>query len=99
MAAITVNAAGVGATMAAASGGGDTVAGGTLSGGWSRAGTPVLVVTVGGTATTVSLDGVAQPAVTSKTVLYPLGGGIYDGRSVAVTYSQVTSVTVGACQL
>jgi hypothetical protein len=87
MAAITVAAEGAGMTMAAASGGGDTVTGGTRAGGWVSAGSPVLVVTV---------DGVAKPSLTSKTAVYPLSGGIYTGRSIAVTYDQVTSVTVGA---
>jgi hypothetical protein len=96
MAAITVAAVGAGMTMAAASGGGDTVTGGTRAGGWVSAGSPVLVVTVGATPTVVTVDGVAKPSLTSKTAVYPLSGGIYNGRSIAVTYDQVTSVTVGA---
>jgi hypothetical protein len=96
MAAITVAAKGAGMTLAAATGGGDTVAAtGMSAGGWQSPGTPVLVVAVGATPTTVTIDGVAQAAVTSKTVVYPLNPGIYS-RSVAVTYDQVTSVTVGA---
>jgi hypothetical protein len=87
MAAITVAAEGAGMTMAAASGGGDTVTGGGKFGGHVIQGTPVLVVTV---------DGVAKPSLTSQTAVYPLGGGVYTGRSIAVTYSQATSVTVGA---
>lgn len=83
-------------TMAAASGGGDTVAGGTKMGGWVVQGTPVLVVTVGATPTVVTVDGTAQASLTSKTAVYPLSGGTYNGRSIAVTYDQVTSVTVGA---
>lgn len=96
MAAITVAAVGAGMTMAAASGGGDTVTAGTKAGGWVAAGTPVLVVTVGATPTVVTLDGTAQASLTSQTAVYPLSGGVYNGRSLAVTYSQVTSVTVGA---
>ena len=100
MAAITVAAKQAGMTLAAASGGGDTVAvaAGTKAGGWQVDGTPVLVVTVGSTATVVTVDGVAQPSLTSQTTVIPLPTGVY-GRSVAVTYSQVTSVTVGACIL
>ena len=96
MAAITVADAGAGATMAAASGGGDTVTAGTKSGGWLREGTPVLIVAVGATPTTVTIDGVAGQSITSKTVVYPLGGGIYSGRTLNITYNQVTGVTVGA---
>jgi hypothetical protein len=99
MAAITVATGKAGMTLAAASGGGDTVTGGTTAGGWQRPGSPVLVVTVGATPTVVTIDGVAQPSLTSKTEVYPLSGGVYDGRSIAVTYSQVTSVTVGATAL
>lgn len=96
MAAITVAAKGAGATMAAASGGGDTVTAGTKAGGWLADGTPVLIVTVGATPTVVTIDGTAQASLTSKTAVYPLSGGVYTGRSIAVTYDQVTSVTVGA---
>ena len=96
MAAITVAAQGAGMTLAAASGGGDTVTGGTRAGGWVAPGAPVLVVTVGATPTVVTVDGVAQASLTSQTAVYPLSGGIYNGRSIAVTYSQVTAVTVGA---
>ena len=42
------------------------------------------------------MDGTAKPSLTSKTAVYPLAGGVYTGRSIAVTYDQVTSVTVGA---
>ena len=94
MAAITVNAPGTGFTPAAANGGGDTLAAGTNAGG-HRLGV-VLVAVVGVTATVVSIDGVAQPSLTSQTALYFVDGGIYKGRAVPITYSQVTSVTVGA---
>lgn len=96
MAAITVAALGAGMTLAAASGGGDTVTGGTKAGGWVSGGSPVLVVTVGATPTVVTIDGVAQTSLTSKTGVYALSGGVYTGRSIAVTYDQVASVTVGA---
>jgi hypothetical protein len=84
--------------MAAASGGGDTVvAGTTRAGGWGP--DTVLVVAVGATPTVVTIDGVAQPSVTSATAAYPIAGGVYTGRAVPVTYNQVTSVTVGATRL
>ena len=94
MAAITVNTPGTGATPAAASGGGDTVVAGTGAGGW-QTGT-VLVVTVGATPTVVTIDGTAQPSLTSQTTAYFINGGVYKGRAVPITYNQVTSVTVSA---
>ena len=99
MAAITVAAKGGAMTMAAASGGGDTVAGtGTNAGGWQVNGTPVLVATVGANSTIITIDGTAQPAFISGTAVYPLPTGVYP-RSIAVTYSQVTGLTVGAAVL
>jgi hypothetical protein len=95
MAAITVQPQGTGMTLAAASGGGDTVVGNVMrAGGWGP--NTVLVVTVGATPTIVTIDGVAQASVTSATAVYPISGGVYSGRAVPVTYNQVTSVTVGA---
>lgn len=99
MAAITVAAKGAGATMASASGGGDTVASvGMKAGGWQVDGSPVLIVAVGATPTIVTIDGVAQTALTSKTIAFPLNAGVYP-RTITVTYDQVTSVTVGAVVL
>lgn len=99
MAAITVASENAGMTMAAASGGGDTVAAvpGEF-GGHTVQGNVVLVVAVGATPTVVTVDGVAKPSLTSQTAVYSVPSGVYS-RSVAVTYSQVTSVTVGACVL
>jgi hypothetical protein len=99
MAAITVAAKGGAMTLAAASGGGDTVASvGTTAGGWQVTGSPVLVATVGANSTFITIDGVAQPAFISGTAVYPLNSGVYP-RSIAVTYSQVTGLTVGAAVL
>lgn len=99
MAAITVAAKGAAMTMAAASGGGDTVASvGQKMGGWQMEGSPVLVATVGANSTIITIDGVAQPAFISGTAVYPLNAGVY-GRSLAVTYNQVTGLTVGAAVL
>ena len=96
MAAITVATKGAAMTMAAANGGGDTVAAtGMNAGGWNGPNTPVLVATVGANSTTITIDGVAQPAFISGTAVYPLPTGVYP-RSIAVTYSQVTGLTVGA---
>jgi len=97
MAAITVQPAGTGYTPAAASGGGDTLVSGTKAGGWGL--TTVLVVAVGATPTTVTIDGVAQASLTSQTAVYPVSGGIYKGRVVNITYNQVTGVTVGATEV
>jgi len=99
MAAITVAAKGGAMTLAAANGGGDTVAGtGTNAAGWVSAGTPVLVASVGANSTIITIDGVAQPAFISGTAVYPLPTGVYP-RTVAVTYSQVVGLTVGAAVL
>ena len=99
MAAITVAAKGAAMTLAAANGGGDTVAAsGTNAGGWVSPGTPVLVATVGANSTIITIDGVAQPAFISGTAVYPLTSGVY-GRTLAVTYNQVVGLTVGAAVL
>lgn len=99
MAAITVAAKGGAMTMAAASGGGDTVASsGTKAGGWQADGAPVLVAAVGANSTIITIDGVAQPAFISGTAVYPLPAGVYP-RSLAITYNQVTGLTVGAAVL
>jgi len=96
MAAITVAAKGAAMTMAAANGGGDTVAAtGMNAGGWNGPNTPVLVATVGANSTTITIDGVAQPAFISGTAVYPLNPGVY-ARTLTVAYSQVTGLTVGA---
>jgi hypothetical protein len=99
MAAITVAAKGGAMTMAAATGGGDTVAAtGINAAGWQSPGTPVLVATVGANSTIITIDGVAQPAFISGTVVYPLNPGVY-ARSLTVTYNQVVGLTVGAAVL
>ena len=99
MAAITVASENAGMTMAAASGGGDTVAAvpGEF-GGQVAQGAVCLVVAVGATPTTVTVDGTAKPSLTSQTAVYVVNSGVYP-RSVSVTYNQVTGVTVGACVL
>lgn len=98
MAALTTQnvSAGGAYTLAAAAGGGDTIESGTAAGGWSS---PVaLIANVGATATTITVDGTAYGPFTSQTVIIPVAG-IYRGRRVNVTYSQVTGVTVGAVSL
>lgn len=97
MAVIAVTAKGVGYTPAAASGGGDTLVSGMSAGGWGLR--TVLVGAVGATPTTVTVDGTAWGPYTSQTFVIPVDGGIYKGRNVAVTYSSVTGLTVGATDL
>lgn len=100
MAAITpqVLSAGGAVTLAAASGGGDTVAGGMGAGGWRLS--IIAVVAVGGTATTVSVNGTAvATGVTNTTLVIPCSAGYNQAGTTAITYSQVTGVTVGAARL
>jgi hypothetical protein len=96
MAALATQNVGNGAavTTAAAAGGGDTLAGGPADGGWD---TTFLLAVVGGTATTITVDGVANGPFTSQTVIIPVRR--YNGAPVNVTYSQVTAVTVGSIHL
>jgi hypothetical protein len=85
-------------TTAAATGGGDTIAQGTRAAGWDQS--VVLVVrNADATLTNVTVNGVvyACPATTGLSLI-PVGG-IYFGSPVAVTYSKVTSLTVGAVRL
>jgi hypothetical protein len=95
MAALTTQsvAAGGAVTTAAATGGGDTIEAGTRAGGWGSL--VYLMAIVGTTATTITVLGVAYGPFTSQTVIIPV---VQQGRGqrVAVTYSQVVSVTVGA---
>lgn len=101
MAALTVEngSAGVAPTFGAAAGGGDTVAGGVMDGGWHL---PVVLLVKNGdtTATNVTvgaLPAVSVPATTGLAVI-PVISSPY-GTAVAVTYSKVTSLTVAAVRL
>jgi hypothetical protein len=85
--------AGGAVTVAAATGGGDTIEMGAAAGGWSSG--SFLYATVGATATTITVLGTAYGPYTNQTVLIPVNGA-YRGARVAVTYSQVVSVSVGA---
>jgi hypothetical protein len=83
-------------TTAAATAGGDTIERSSIAGGWMH---PVyLVVVVGATATTVTVDGVAGAALTNATAHYLVPNGTR-GTRANITYSQATSVTVGAVSL
>ena len=83
-------------TLAAAAAGGDTIEASQIQAGWMI---PVyLVVAVGATATTVTVDGVAGSALTNQTAHYLIPPGV-NGSRKNITYSQATSVTVGAVRL
>ena len=84
-------------TLAAAAGGGDTIETGPSAGGWGPG--SFLIANVGGTATTITVDGTAYGPYTSQTVIVPVGKGNNAGSRVNITYNQVTSVTVGAVRL
>lgn len=86
-------------TMNTAAGGGDSVAAGVKLGGWELP--VVLVVRNTDAATkTVTVQGVGYivPATTGI-ALIPVRGSYRYGDSVAITYSGVTGVTVGAGRL
>jgi hypothetical protein len=85
-------------TTAAAAGGGDTMETGIAAGGWASP--TLLVVVVGATPTTVTINGVAQASLTSQTAVYPVVGA-HDaaGSRVNITYNQVASVTVGVVRV
>lgn len=100
MAVLTVDDAGKGianVTMVAAAGGGDSVAAGVKVGGWEL---PVAVVVRNGDASakTVTVQGTPYVVNASGIALIPVRAGKY-GDSVAITYSAVTNVTVGAARL
>lgn len=99
MAALTVQnvSAGGAITTAAATGGGDTIAAGMKAGGWQLP--AFLYATVGVTATTITVDGTAYGPFTSQTVVIPVSSGVYGTRAIAITYSQVTGVAVGAVSI
>lgn len=86
-------AGGAAVTTAAATAGGDTIEAGTRAGGWANM--VYLYAIVGTTATTITVLGTAYGPYTSQTVMIPV---FQQGRGqrVAITYSQVVNVTVGA---
>lgn len=101
MAVLTVQdgSAGISATFAAATGGGDTVAGGVVDGGWHL---PVVLLVKNADTTATNVTVGSLPAVsvlaTTGTAVIPVVGSPY-GAAVAVTYSKVTSLTVAAVRL
>lgn len=99
MAALTTQNIGNGGpvTTQAASAGGDSLTAGRAPAGWYLEPT-FLFATVGTTATTLTVGGVAFGPYTSQTVCIPVNVGTKVGTSVAVTYNQVVNVAVGAVQ-
>lgn len=82
-------------TFASATGGGDTVVGGTSAGGWQL---PVYLVYINGHGGPQTVTVAGQPAVpiaAGDTAIIRVNGG-YGQASRAVTYSGVTSLTVAA---
>lgn len=101
MAAIPLQHVGAGladVTFAAANSGGDTVAGGTRSGGWAL---PVLLLVDNGdaTSTTVTVNGVPVVVAAGDVAAIRAEAGYRYGRALSVTYSKVTSLTVAALDL
>lgn len=96
MAALATQAVGNGGayTLAGAAGGGDTLVGGPGFGGWD---TTFLIANVGSTATTITCDGVAYGPFTTQLAIIPVRR--YNGSNVAVTYNQVTNVSVASIKL
>jgi hypothetical protein len=103
MAALTLQQVPVGGldlgALAPAAGGGDTVqVTAPETGGWDSA-PAVFVVRNGDAASkTVTVDGTALVVAAGAIGVVPLKTG-QNGKNIAVTYSAVTSVTVGAFQL
>jgi hypothetical protein len=99
MAALTTQNVGTGGaiTVAAATGGGDTIEIGAAPGGWALSPT-WLHATVGATATTITVAGTAYGPFTNQTVVIPVNVGTTRGARANITYNQVTSVSVGAIQ-
>lgn len=86
-------------TLTAATGGGDTVqVTSPETGGWSSA--PAVFIARNGDAAskTITVNGNAKAVAAGAIGVWPLVTG-QGGLNVAVTYSAVTSVTVGAFQL
>lgn len=103
MALLTINDASAGiqnadTMLVAAAGGGDTVEPGARSAGWST-GVVLIVRNADATPTNVTVNGVvyAVPA-TNGLAIIPVTG-FYPKNAKTITYSKVTSLTVGAFQL
>ncbi|WP_030437384.1 hypothetical protein [Actinoplanes subtropicus] len=84
--------------MVAANGGGDSAPAGVKIGGWEL---PVVVVVRNGDASskTVTIAGTPYVVNASGIAVVPIRGSYRYGDSVAITYSAVTNVTVGAARL
>lgn len=103
MAALTLQAVPAGGldigALAAAAGGGDTVqVTNNEMGGWESSPAVFIVRNGDAASKTVTVDGTALIVAAGAIGIVPLKTG-YGGKNIAVTYSAVTSVTVGAFQL
>jgi len=103
MAALTLQAVPAGGldlgALVAATGGGDTVqVTANEIGGWDAAPAVFIVRNGDAASKTVTVDGTPLVVAAGAIGVVPLKTG-YGGKNVAVTYSAVTSVTVGAFQL
>lgn len=101
MALLTINDASAGlqsAPLVAAAGGGDTIEPGARNAGWTT-GVFLVVRNADTTTTDVTVNGVVYtvPANTGLAII-PVSA-FYPKNAKAITYSKVTSLTVGAFQL
>jgi hypothetical protein len=87
-------------TFAAATAGGDTVLAGSRQGGHDLETVFLLYKNAHTADQTVTVDGTAYviPFGAGKVAMLPVHRGVYGG-SVAVTYSGVTALTVGAVRI
>lgn len=96
MAAITVSEVNADINLVAANAGGDTVLSGIENANHVLDGVFVLVNNGGASPITATVNGVGYTVAAGELHALPANRGVYPGRTVAVTYSAVTSVTVGA---
>ena len=87
--------------LSAATGGGDTIAGGSRTGGWSHD-VALVVLNLDAAAKTVTVNGVGYvvPATGSNNnlAIIPVNSGVH-GQVRPITYSAVTSLWVAAVRL
>jgi hypothetical protein len=96
MAAISVVEINADIALVAANAGGDTVLSGIENANHVLDGVYVLVDNGGASPITVTVNGIGYTVPDAEMHALPANRGVYPGQSVAVTYSAVTSVTVGA---
>lgn len=103
MATLTLRSVGDGladVVFTAAAAGGDSVPAGIVNGAFGL--NPVVLLVVNGDAAAKEVTVANKPMVTvaaGDTAAIPVNRGVYPGGLVAVTYDDVTSVTVAALKL